>query len=102
MGLQGETMAFRPLYDRVLIKRIDADEKVGGLFIPESAKEKPLEGEVVAVGPGARLDDGQTRAPAVKAGDRILFGKYAGDEVQVDGTKHLIMRESEILALIEN
>lgn len=95
-------MAFRPLYDRVLIKRIDADDKVGGLFIPESAKEKPLEGEVVAVGPGARLDDGKTRTPAVKAGDRILFGKYSGDEVQVDGTKHLIMRESEILALIEN
>jgi chaperonin GroES len=95
-------MTFRPLYDRVLIKRIDAEEKVGGLFIPESAKEKPLEGEVIAVGPGARLDDGNTRAPAVKAGDRILFGKYSGDEVQVNGTKHLIMRESEILALIEN
>jgi chaperonin GroES len=95
-------MSFQPLYDRVLIKRLDADEKVGGLFIPESAKEKPLHGEVVAVGPGARLDDGNTRTPAVKTGDRVLFGKYAGDDVQVDGSKHLIMRESEILALIEN
>jgi len=95
-------MAFRPLYDRVLIKRISADEKVGGLFIPESAKEKPLQGEVVAVGPGARLADGETRTPAVKTGDLVLFGKYSGDEVQVDGSKHLIMRESEILALIEN
>jgi len=95
-------MAFRPLYDRVLIKRLDADEKVGGLFIPESAKEKPLQGEVVAVGPGARLDDGNNREPSVKTGDRVLFGKYSGDEVQVDGSKHLIMRESEILALIVN
>ena len=95
-------MAFRPLYDRVLIKRISADEKVGGLFIPASAKEKPLQGEVVAVGPGARLADGNTRTPAVKTGDLVLFGKYSGDEVQVDGSKHLIMRESEILALIEN
>ena len=95
-------MAFRPLYDRVLIKRLDADEKVGGLYIPESAKEKPLQGQVIAVGPGARLDNGDTRNPSVKAGDRVLFGKYSGDEVQVDGSKHLIMRESEILALIEN
>ena len=95
-------MAFRPLYDRVLIKRLDADEKVGGLYIPESAKEKPLQGEVIAVGPGARLDNGDTRSPSVKSGDRVLFGKYSGDEVHVDGTKHLIMRESEILALIEN
>ena len=95
-------MSFRPLYDRVLIKRLDADEKVGGLYIPEAAKEKPLQGEVIAVGPGARLDTGETRDPSVKTGDRVLFGKYSGDEVHVDGTKHLIMRESEILALIEN
>jgi chaperonin GroES len=96
------TMAFRPLYDRVLIKRLDAEEKIGNLYIPESAKEKPLQGEVVAVGPGVRMDNGDTRSLSVKSGDKVLFGKYAGDEVQVDGGKHLIMRESEILALIEN
>ena len=95
-------MAFRPLYDRVLIKRLEAEEKIGNLYIPESAKEKPLQGEVVAAGPGVRTDNGETRALSVKSGDKVLFGKYAGDEVQVDGSKHLIMRESEILALIEN
>ncbi len=95
-------MAFRPLYDRVLIKRLDAEEKIGNLYIPESAKEKPLQGEVVSVGPGVRMKNGDLRGLSVKSGDKVLFGKYSGDEVHVDGSKHLIMRESEILALIEN
>ena len=94
-------MAFRPLYDRVLIKRLDADEKVGGLFIPESAKEKPLQGEVVAVGPGARLDNGDNREPSVKTGDRVLFGKYSGSEVKIDGAEYKIMRETDLLGKLD-
>ena len=95
-------MAFRPLYDRVLIKRIDAEKKTtGGLFIPESAKEKPQEAQVVAVGPGERGKDGNFREPTVKVGDRILFGKYVGDELKVDGVDHIVLRERDILAVLE-
>lgn len=95
-------MAFRPLYDRVLVKRIDAQERSsGGLFIPESAKEKPQQAEVVAVGTGRRMKNGDLRALVVKAGDRILFGKYSGDEVKLDGVDHLILREDDILAVVD-
>jgi chaperonin GroES len=94
-------MAFKPLHDRVLVKRIEGEDKTkGGLIIPDSAKEKPAEGEVVAVGEGARKDSGELIAPSVKAGDRILFGKWSGTEVTVDGTEMLIMKESDILGLI--
>ena len=94
-------MAFKPLHDRVLVKRVESDEKTkGGLIIPESAKEKPAEGEVVSVGEGARKDSGELIAPSVKAGDRILFGKWSGTEVTVDGKEMLIMKESDILGII--
>ena len=95
-------MAFKPLHDRVLVKRVESDEKTkGGLIIPDSAKEKPAEGEVVAVGEGARKDSGELIAPSVKAGDRILFGKWSGTEVTIDGEEMLIMKESDILGIIE-
>ena len=94
-------MAFKPLHDRVLVKRVESDEKTkGGLIIPDSAKEKPAEGEVVAVGEGARKDSGELIAPSVKSGDRILFGKWSGTEVTIDGTEMLIMKESDILGVI--
>jgi chaperonin GroES len=94
-------MAFKPLHDRVLVKRVEGDDKTkGGLIIPDSAKEKPAEGEVVAVGEGARKDSGELIAPSVKKGDRILFGKWSGTEVTVDGTEMLIMKESDILGII--
>ena len=94
-------MAFKPLHDRVLVKRVESEEKTkGGLIIPDSAKEKPAEGEVVSVGEGARKDSGELIAPSVKAGDRILFGKWSGTEVTVDGTEMLIMKESDILGII--
>ena len=94
-------MAFKPLHDRVLVKRVESEEKTkGGLIIPDSAKEKPAEGEVVAVGEGARKDSGELIAPSVKKGDRILFGKWSGTEVTVDGTEMLIMKESDILGII--
>jgi chaperonin GroES len=94
-------MAFKPLHDRVLVKRIEGEDKTkGGLIIPDSAKEKPAEGEVVAVGEGARKDSGELIAPSVKKGDRILFGKWSGTEVTVDGTEMLIMKESDILGII--
>ncbi|MCB2125899.1 MAG: co-chaperone GroES [Rhodobacteraceae bacterium] len=94
-------MAFKPLHDRVLVKRVEGEEKTkGGLIIPDSAKEKPAEGEVVAVGEGARKDSGELIAPSVKKGDRILFGKWSGTEVTVDGTEMLIMKESDILGII--
>jgi len=94
-------MAFKPLHDRVLVKRVESDEKTkGGLIIPDSAKEKPAEGEVVACGEGARKDSGELIAPSVKAGDRILFGKWSGTEVTVDGKEMLIMKESDILGII--
>lgn len=94
-------MAFKPLHDRVLVRRVEGEEKTaGGLIIPDSAKEKPSEGEVVAVGEGARKDSGELIAPAVKAGDRILFGKWSGTEVKLDGEDLLIMKESDILGII--
>lgn len=94
-------MAFKPLHDRVLVKRVQSDEKTkGGLIIPDTAKEKPAEGEVVAVGEGARKDSGELIAPTVKAGDRVLFGKWSGTEVTLDGQELLIMKESDILGII--
>ena len=94
-------MAFKPLHDRVLVKRVQSDEKTkGGLIIPDTAKEKPAEGEVVAVGEGARKDSGELIAMSVKAGDRILFGKWSGTEVTLDGQELLIMKESDILGII--
>ncbi|GAB4123241.1 MAG: co-chaperone GroES [Rhodothalassiaceae bacterium] len=95
-------MAFRPLHDRVLVRRIEADEKTaGGIIIPDTAKEKPQEGEIIAVGPGVRAEDGTLRPLDVKAGDRILFGKWSGTEVRIDGEDLLIMKESDILGVIE-
>lgn len=94
-------MALKPLHDRVLVKRTESEEKTsGGLIIPESAKEKPSEGEVVAVGEGARKDSGELIAPAVKAGDKILFGKWSGTEVTVEGKEMLMMKESDIMGII--
>ncbi|KHS42970.1 co-chaperone GroES [Novosphingobium subterraneum] len=95
-------MHFRPLHDRVLVRRIEAEEKTaGGIIIPDSAKEKPMEGEVVTVGPGARDDTGKLVELAVKAGDRVLFGKWSGTEVRINGEDLLIMKESDILGIIE-
>jgi chaperonin GroES len=91
----------RPLHDRVIVKRLEEEEKTkGGIIIPDTAKEKPQEGEVVAVGPGRR-DDGKVTALDVKAGDRVLFGKYSGTEIKLDGEEHLILREDDILGVIE-
>jgi chaperonin GroES len=91
----------RPLHDRVIVKRIQEEERTkGGIIIPDTAKEKPQEGRVVAVGPG-RMEDGKVIKPDVKAGDRILFGKYSGTEVKLDGEEHVIMREEDILGVIE-
>ena len=96
-------MKFRPLHDRVVVKRIDAEEKTaGGIIIPDSAKEKPQQGEVVAAGPGARGEDGKLVALDVKEGDRVLFGKWSGTEVKIDGEDLLIMKESDILGVLEN
>ena len=95
-------MKFRPLGDRVLVKRVEEEERTkGGIIIPDTAKEKPQEGEVVAVGPGARDEDGKHIQPEVNAGDRILFGKWSGTEVKVDGEDLLIMKESDILGVVE-
>jgi chaperonin GroES len=94
-------MGFRPLHDRVLVRRVEAEEKTkGGIIIPDTAKEKPQEGEVVAVGGGTRAEDGKITPLDVKAGDRILFGKWSGTEVKVDGEELLIMKESDILGVI--
>jgi chaperonin GroES len=94
-------MNFKPLHDRVLVKRIESDEKTaGGLIIPDTAKEKPQEGEVIAVGEGARKDSGELIPMSVKAGDRILFGKWSGTEVKLDGQDLLIMKESDILGIV--
>lgn len=94
-------MAFKPLHDRVLVRRVESDEKTaGGLIIPDSAKEKPSEGEVVACGEGARKDSGELIAMAVSDGDRILFGKWSGTEVTIDGEELLIMKESDILGVM--
>ena len=95
-------MKIRPLQDRILVKRVDEEETtIGGIIIPDSAKEKPQEGQVVAVGPGKTLDSGAVAEPNVKAGDRILFSKYAGTDVTVDGEEHIIIREDDVLAIYE-
>jgi chaperonin GroES len=95
-------MKFRPLHDRVVVKRIDAEEKSkGGIIIPDTAKEKPQQGEVVAVGPGARDETGKLQPLDLKAGDRVLFGKWSGTEVTIDGTEFLIMKESDIMGVLE-
>ena len=95
-------MKFRPLQDRILVKRVDSEEKTaGGIIIPNSAQEKPQEGLVVAIGNGKRLDDGTLIEVDLKKGDRILFGKYSGSEVSIDGEEHLILREDEILGVME-
>ncbi len=94
-------MKVRPLHDRVLLKRLEQKEMVkGGIIIPDTAKEKPMEGEVIAVGPGKMMDDGKRAALDVKAGDRVLFGKYAGTEIKIDDEEYVIMREEEILAVL--
>ena len=96
-------MKFRPLHDRVVVKRIDAEEKTaGGIIIPDTAKEKPSQGEVVAAGPGARDEAGKLVPLDVKAGDRVLFGKWSGTEVKIDGVDYLIMKESDILGVIDD
>jgi chaperonin GroES len=93
---------FRPLHDRILVKRLEAETKTaGGVIIPDTAKEKPIEGEVLAVGPGARAKDGKLQPLDVKLGDRVLFGKWLGTEVKIDGEDRLILKESDILGVIE-
>ncbi len=95
-------MKFKPLHDRVLVRRIDEEAKTaGGIIIPDTAKEKPSQGEIVAVGPGTRNDKGELIAPTVKAGERVLFGKWSGTEVKIDGEELLIMKESDILGILE-
>src|SRR5919202_3275035 len=95
-------MDIRPLHDRVVVKRIEESEKMqGGLYIPDSAKEKPQEGEVVAIGKGKRLEDGKLVPLDVQVGDRILFGKYSGSEIKLDGEEYLIMREDEVLGILD-
>jgi chaperonin GroES len=95
-------MAIRPLHDRVIIKRIEEEHKTkGGIIIPDTAKEKPLEGKIIAVGNGRVLENGTVRPLAVKNGDRVLFGKYAGTEVKIDGEEHLLLREEDIVAIVE-
>jgi chaperonin GroES len=96
------SMKIRPLYDRIVVKRIEEQQQMqGGLYIPDSAKEKPQEGEVVAVGKGKRLEDGKLVPLDLKPGDRILFGKYSGNDIKIDGEEYLIMREDEILGVLE-
>jgi chaperonin GroES len=96
-------MKFRPLHDRVLIKRVAEEEKTkGGIIIPDTAKEKPMEGEVVAAGPGARGEDGKLQPMEVRAGDRVLFGKWSGTEVKLDGEEMIIMKESDIMGVIDH
>jgi chaperonin GroES len=96
-------MKIRPLYDRIVVKRVEseAEKTHGGLYIPDSAKEKPQEGEVVAVGKGKRLEDGKVVPLDVQAGDRILFGKYSGSEIKLDGEEYMIMREDEVLGILD-
>jgi chaperonin GroES len=95
-------MSFRPLHDRVAVRRIEAEEKTkGGIIIPDTAKEKPQEGEIIAVGPGARDETGKLQPLDVKVGDRVLFGKWSGTEVRIDGADLLIMKESDIMGVIE-
>ena len=95
-------MKVKPLHDRVIVKRVEEEEKTkGGIIIPDTAKEKPVEGEIMAVGDGKVADDGKKIALEVKPGDKVLFGKYAGTEIQIDGEEHLIMREDDIIAIVE-
>ena len=95
-------MKFRPLHDRVVVRRLKQEEKTaGGIIIPDTAQEKPQEGEVVAVGPGARDDDGKLHPPEVKEGDRVLFGKWSGTEIKLDGEELIIMKESDIMGVLE-
>lgn len=95
-------MSFRPLHDRILVRRVESDEKTkGGIIIPDTAKEKPQEGEVIAVGPGARNDAGQIQPLDVKVGDRILFGKWSGTEIKIAGEDLLIMKESDVMGILE-
>ena len=94
-------MGFRPLHDRVLIRRVEAEEKsAGGIIIPDTAREKPMEGEIVAVGPGARGEDGKIQPLDVQAGDRVLFGKWSGTEIKLDGEDLIIMKESDLMGII--
>ncbi|MEI7601056.1 MAG: co-chaperone GroES [Aestuariivirga sp.] len=94
-------MKFRPLHDRVVVKRVEEDTKTkGGIIIPETAQEKPMQGEIIAVGPGARDESGKVVALDVKKGDRVLFGKWSGTEVKIDGTEYLIMKESDIMGVL--
>jgi chaperonin GroES len=95
-------MKFRPLHDRVVIRRVEQEQKTaGGIIIPDTAKEKPMEGEVLAVGPGARGEDGKVQPLDVKAGDRVLFGKWSGTEIKIDGEELIVMKESDIMGVIE-
>ena len=95
-------MKFRPLHDRVLLRRVEEEQKTrGGIIIPDTAKEKPMQGEILAVGPGARDEKGELVAPDVKPGDRVLFGKWSGTEVKIDGDELLIMKESDIMGILE-
>jgi chaperonin GroES len=96
-----EFMKFKPLHDRIVVKRLAEEQKTaGGILIPDNAQEKPQQGEVMAVGPGAYLDNGEIRALTVKKGDRVLFGKYSGSEVKIDGDDYVIMREEDVLAVL--
>ena len=96
-------MKFRPLHDRVVLRRLKQEEKTaGGIIIPDTAQEKPQEGEVVAVGPGARDDDGKLHPPEVKAGDRVLFGKWSGTEIKLDGNELLVMKESDLMGILDS
>jgi chaperonin GroES len=96
-------MKFRPLYDRILVERVESEEKTkGGIIVPDTAKEKPQQGKVIAVGHGKRLEDGKLIPLEVKAGDTILFGKYSGSEIKVEGNEYLIMKEDDVLGLVES
>ena len=96
-------MKFRPLHDRVVVRRLNAEEKTkGGIIIPDTAQEKPMEGEVIAVGPGARGDDGKVQPLELKSGDRVLFGKWSGTEIKIEGEELMIMKESDIMGLVES
>ena len=96
-------MAFRPLHDRVLLKRIEQEDKTrGGIIIPDTAKEKPMQGEVIAVGPGAKSEDGTVTPLDVKVGDRVLYGKFAGTEISIDNEDYLVLRESDIMGILED
>jgi chaperonin GroES len=100
--MEVNVMNLKPLHDRVLVKRLEEEEVTkGGIIIPDTAKEKPIKGKIVAAGPGKTSDDGKLIAMSVKAGDNVLFNKYAGTEVKIDGVEHLVMREDDILAIIE-